>query len=72
MKQNKIGIIGMVCLLLTAGVIGYCIGGCNMDWELFGGLLLIYVPPIVGSICSTIFIMSNKRNDIVDKKEIEV
>lgn len=71
MNKKAAGLLGLIGMVLTAGVIGYVIGdNYGLDAELLGSLVLVYIPPIVGSISMTLFMTSNfKRKD--DVKEIE-
>ena len=54
--------IGGVSLMITAGVIGYVIGDCyGLDFDLFKELLMIYLPPIVGSVCVTAAVVAKEK-----------
>lgn len=72
MTKKMMGLVGLIGMLITAGVIGYVIGdNYGLDFYLLGELILVYAPPIIGSIFMTLFITTNcdKQKDVVTKNE---
>lgn len=59
--MKLMSIVGIISLMLTGGVIGYTLCDCYVDLELLMQILLIYLPPIIGSVCITSVVMATKK-----------